>query len=112
MNFMDERGSSTAEFAVLLPAIAVLLSLLLCLGVLGMQQIQVQQAAGAMARELARGEDGASARARGVQLAGSSADYSVSSAGGYSTVTVAKSVALPLVGAVQVHGTASVANEK
>ncbi|GGL92657.1 TadE family type IV pilus minor pilin [Glutamicibacter protophormiae] len=112
MDVMDERGSSTAEFAVLLPAIALLLSLLLCLGVLGMHQIQVQQAAGAMARELARGEDPGAARARGIQLAGTSARFSVDNGGGYATVTVAKSVDLPVVGPVEVRGTASVANEQ
>lgn len=112
MDRMDDRGSSTAEFAVLLPAIALMLSLLLCLGVLGMRQIQVQQAAGAMARELARGEDTGVARARGIQLAGTSARYTVGNGGGYATVTVAKSVDLPVVGAVEVRGTARVANEK
>ena len=112
MDYMDERGSSTAEFAVLLPAIALILSLLLCLGVLGMQQIQVQQAAGAMARELARGEDPGAARARGIALAGTSARYSVGNSGGYSTVTVEKSVDLPVAGPVEVRGTARVANEK
>lgn len=112
MDLYDDKGSSTAEFAVLLPAITLLLSALLCFGVLGMQQIQVQQAAGAMARELARGEDAASARAQGVKLAGSNAQFQISSGSGYSTVKVAKSVQLPLIGPVQVHGEASVVEEE
>ncbi|MFJ2619584.1 TadE family type IV pilus minor pilin [Glutamicibacter sp. NPDC087344] len=112
MSFVDDRGSSTAEFAVLLPAIALMLTLLLCLGVLGMQQIQVQQAAGAMARELARGEDPGAAMTKGIQLAGSSAHYTVSNTGEFSTVTVRKSVDLPVIGAVDVQGTASVVNER
>ena len=112
MDLNDEKGSSTAEFAVLLPAVALLLSLLLCFGVLGMQQIQVQQAAGAAARELARGEDAGTARASGARLAGSEAAFRISSGGDYSTVSVAKTVRIPLVGPVMVHGKASVANEQ
>lgn len=112
MKLSDDSGSSTAEFAVLLPAVVLMLSLLLCLGVLGIQQIQVQQAAGAMARELARGEDGATARASGERLAGGKASYSMSTAGGFSKVTVRKAVQIPIVGNVQVHGEASVALER
>jgi len=111
MKLSDEKGSSTAEFAVLLPAVALMLSLLLCFGVLGIQQIQVQQAAGAMARELARGEDQRTARSSGVRLAGSKASFVISSGGGFSTVTVRKSVQLPIVGSIQIHGEASVAVE-
>ncbi|MCS3494374.1 MULTISPECIES: TadE family type IV pilus minor pilin [Actinomycetes] len=111
MSFSDESGSSTAEFAVLLPAVAMMLSLGLCLGVVGIQQIQVQQAAGAMARELARGEDDATARASGVRLAGSQARFSLSTANGYWQVHVSKSVSLPIVGSLQIHGQASVAVE-
>ncbi|MFB9666637.1 MULTISPECIES: TadE family type IV pilus minor pilin [Glutamicibacter] len=111
MRFSDESGSSTAEFAVLLPAVAIMLSLALCFGVVGIQQIQVQQAAGAMARELARGEDDATARASGVRLAGNQARFSLSTSNGYSQVHVSKTVRLPIVGSLQVHGQASVAVE-
>lgn len=112
MKFNDETGSSTAEFAVLLPAVVLMLSLLLCLGVLGIQQIQVQQAAGAMARELARGEEGSTARASGERLAGNKASFTVSNGGGFSKVTVRKAVQIPIVGNVQIHGEASVAMER
>lgn len=111
MKLNDERGSSTAEFAVLLPVVAVFLALLLCFGVLGIKQIQVQQAAGAMARELARGEEHAQVRSSGVRLAGNDANYSISTAGGYSNVRVSKSVNIPVLGPVQVHGEASVVLE-
>lgn len=111
MKLSDEKGSSTAEFAVLLPAIALMLSLLLCFGVLGIQQIQVQQAAGAMARELARGEDSATARASGLRLAGNEARFSMSQAGGYSRVIVQKTVQLPVLGGIRIQGQASVAVE-
>ncbi|KSU67352.1 TadE family type IV pilus minor pilin [Arthrobacter sp. NIO-1057] len=111
MKLSDEKGSSTAEFAVLLPAVALMLSLLLCFGALGIQQIQVQQAAGAMARELARGEDHATARASGVRLAGNKANFAIANGGGFSKVTVRKSVQLPIVGSIQIRGEASVAVE-
>ncbi len=111
MKFSDDKGSSTAEFAVLLPAVALMLSLLLCLGTLGIQQIQVQQAAGAMARELARGEDQATARSSGVRLAGDKASFSISQGGGFAKATVRKTVRIPIVGGLQIHGEASVAVE-
>jgi len=41
----DDRGSSIAELAVLLPGIALMLTLALGVGVVGMQQIRAQQTA-------------------------------------------------------------------
>ncbi|WP_404286469.1 TadE family type IV pilus minor pilin [Glutamicibacter arilaitensis] len=111
MNLNDERGSSTAEFAVLLPAVAVFLSLLLCFGILGMKQIQVQQAAAAMARELARGEESSVVHSSGIRLAGHDATYSISKGGGFSEVHVSKSMRIPLLGPIKVKGAASVALE-
>ena len=97
---------------MLLPAVALVRGGLLGVGVLGVQQIPVRQGAGAAARELARGEDAGTARASGALLAGSEAAFRISSGGDYSTVSVAKTVKIPLVGPVTVHGKASVANEQ
>lgn len=112
MSLRDERGSSTAEFAVLLPMVAMFLSLLVCFGVLGMHQIQVQQAASAMARELARGESDSVVRSSGVRLAGNNAQFSISGGAGLSTVQVRKSVQIPILGSVNVQGEAKVATER
>jgi hypothetical protein len=56
MSARRERGSITAEFAVVLPA--VLLVLVLCVGTasVAVQRIEVQGAAAAAARVLARGD--------------------------------------------------------
>jgi Flp pilus assembly protein TadG len=56
-----ERGSITAEFAVVLPA--VLLVLILCVGAasISVQRVEAQSAASAAARILARGDDAGAA---------------------------------------------------
>jgi len=111
MRLADERGSSTAELAVLLPSIAVMLSLVLALGSLGSQQIRVQQAASAVARELARGEQPSQARAAGTRLAGADAHFDIGVDGQLGTVQVAKSVQLPVLGPITVRGQAQAALE-
>lgn len=60
-NVFSERGSVTAEFAVVLPA--VLLCLALCVGAIQAvtQQSRLSQAAGTAARMLGRGDDPAAA---------------------------------------------------
>jgi Flp pilus assembly protein TadG len=66
MTFRTERGSITAEFAVVLPA--VLLVLVLCVGAasVSVQRVEAQSAASAAARILARGDgEGAAAGAVG-----------------------------------------------
>lgn len=63
-----ERGSVTAEFATVIPA--VLLVLACCLGAvqLATQQLRLQDAAAAAARGLARGEAAGGTAARVAQL--------------------------------------------
>jgi hypothetical protein len=54
----DDRGSVAAEFAVALPAVALVLAV--CLGGIGVgsQQVRLQDAAAGAARALARGDAG------------------------------------------------------
>jgi hypothetical protein len=78
------RGAVTAEFAVALPAVLLLLALLL---------------AGA-ARALARGESPAAAEAIVSRLAGASATAAIAADGEWVSVTVADRVAGPLVSTV------------
>lgn len=61
----DDRGSVAAEFAVALPAVALVLAV--CLGGIGVgaQQLRLQDAAAGAARSLARGDSGAAGTAIG-----------------------------------------------
>lgn len=70
MRGRGEGGSVTAEFAVTLPA--VLLVLVLCLGSASVstQRIAVHSAAAAAARAAARGEAGGSAEAAAARVGG------------------------------------------
>jgi hypothetical protein len=52
----SERGSVTAEFAVALPAVVLVLGLALGALAVGSQSVRLQDAAGLAARALARGE--------------------------------------------------------
>ena len=57
----DDRGSVAAEFAVALPAVALVLAV--CVGGIGVgaQQLRLQDAAAGAARSLARGDSAAAA---------------------------------------------------
>ena len=50
------QGSVTAEFAVILPVIVLVIAMLINLVVVGMHQSKLHQAASSAARQLARGE--------------------------------------------------------
>lgn len=77
-----ERGSVTAEFAVALPAVVVVLAC--CLGAvqLASQQVRLSDAAADAARTLARGDPVAVAAARVQRVAGE-ADMSTSRSGDF-----------------------------
>ncbi|WP_372697167.1 TadE family type IV pilus minor pilin [Arthrobacter sp. JSM 101049] len=94
----SQGGSSTAEFAVLLPAVAALMALVLGAGVCGMTQVRLEQAARATAREIARGEPTASAVQAGQRLAGEDARFRVGAAGTYRRVEVSIPITLPWFG--------------
>jgi Flp pilus assembly protein TadG len=58
-----ERGSITAEFAVVMPAVVIVLACALGTMQLVTEQLRLQDAAAVAARTLARGDPGAAARA-------------------------------------------------
>jgi Flp pilus assembly protein TadG len=94
------RGAVTAEFAVALPAVLLVLGLLLAGSAAGLTQLRLEEAARAGARALARGEDPAAVGGIVRRLAGESARASVASDAGWLTVTVSGPVhgaAAPLV---------------
>ena len=86
------RGAVTAEFAVALPAVLLLLALLLAGSAAGVTQLRLEEAARAGARALARGEDAAAVDAIVRRLAGASAASAVASDGGWLSVTVSGKV--------------------
>ena len=82
------RGAVTAEFAVALPAVLLLLALLLAGSAAGVTQLRLEEAARAGARALARGEDAAAVDVIVRRLAGASAASAVASDGEWVSVTV------------------------
>jgi len=82
----------TAEFAVALPAVLVVLGLLLAGSAAGLTQLRLEEAARAGARALARGEDTASVGGIVRRLAGDSARSTVAVDGVWLSVTVSGTV--------------------
>lgn len=92
----NARGAVTAEFAVALPAVLLLLALLLAGAAAGVTQLRLEEGARAGARALARGEDPAAVQGIVRTLAGTSATASVAADGEWLSVTVADRVGGPL----------------
>lgn len=92
----NARGAVTAEFAVALPAVLLLLALLLGGAAGGVTQLRLEEAAHAGARALARGEDPGAVESIVRTLAGTSATTSVAADGEWLSVTVADRVGGPL----------------
>jgi Flp pilus assembly protein TadG len=90
------RGAVTAEFAVAMPAVLMLLTMLLAGSAAGVTQLRLEEAARAGARALARGEDPAAIDGIVRKLAGGSASSVVESGGDWLSVTVSVRLAGPL----------------
>lgn len=82
------RGAVTAEFAVVLPAVLLLLALLLAGCAAGITQLRLEEAARAGARALARGESAGAVDGIVRRLAGASASAAVMADGEWLSVTV------------------------
>lgn len=83
-----DRGSVTAEYAVMLPAAALVLVAGLLAGAATLQQVRLEEAAVASARQLARGESDDEAQATARRMAGEATDLSSERSSGWVTVTV------------------------
>jgi Flp pilus assembly protein TadG len=109
------RGSVTAETAVVLPALTVILALVLWAVAAVTAQLACVDAARMAARALARGEQVAAVRAAAEQAAPSGAFITVGASGQQVVAEVSASVGvtLPAVGriGVPVHGRAVAARE-
>ncbi|MHA7208671.1 TadE family type IV pilus minor pilin [Arthrobacter sp. MDT1-65] len=93
----SQRGSVTAEVAVVLPALVVLLAVLIGTAHIGTVQLRLEEAARAGAREVMRGESSASVEQTVQRLAGPDAVTRVVSVSGWTTVEVRARVEGPLV---------------
>ncbi|WP_311379623.1 TadE family type IV pilus minor pilin [Arthrobacter sp. ISL-48] len=90
----------TAEFAVALPAVLLLLALLLAGAATGITQLRLEEAARAGARALARGEDPGAVEGIVRRLAGASATGAVAADGEWFDVTVTDRTGGPLGSAI------------
>lgn len=88
-----DRGGATAEIAVALPALVLVLATALAAVRLGIDQVRCVDASGTAARLLARGEAGEVARSRALAVAPEGARLVV--AFGPDTVRVTVTAALP-----------------
>ncbi|WP_157358944.1 TadE family type IV pilus minor pilin [Arthrobacter sp. Soil782] len=86
----------TAEVAVALPAVVVLLAVVLGAAALGLSQLRIEEAARAGAREIMRGESSDVVEGTVRRIAGEQADIAVQSNGSTSTVTVNTAVDVPV----------------
>jgi hypothetical protein len=96
----NSGGAVTAEFAVALPAVLLLLAMLLAGSAAGITQLRLEEAARAGARALARGEDPSAVDSIVRKLAGPSASSAVVPGGEWTSVTVSDRAAGPLGGMV------------
>ncbi|TDK25468.1 pilus assembly protein TadE [Arthrobacter crusticola] len=98
-----ERGSVTAELAVALPALVLLLGVILGAATVGVTQLRLEEAARAGAREIARGEAGESVEATVRRLAGPGAGLEVAGDGDWTSVTVTTRVQGPFLDLLKVR---------
>ncbi|GGJ13657.1 UNVERIFIED_ORG: Flp pilus assembly protein TadG [Paenarthrobacter nicotinovorans] len=87
-----EHGAVTAEFAVALPAVVLLLAFLLAGGAAGLTQLRLEEAVRAGARAAARDESIGSVEGAVRRLAGEGVTSSVTEDGGWLTVTASSPV--------------------
>lgn len=85
-----DTGMVTAELALLLPAVTMLLLVLLAAAAAGVTQLRVADAARAGARAAAIGESSSEIAATAHRLAGDAADVAVGEEDGFVVVTVSR----------------------
>lgn len=91
-----QQGAVTAEVAVALPSLVLLLALLLGAATAGLTQLRLEEAARAGARELVRGESVDQVEVTVRRLAGGQARVELTGDGKFSTVTVSSLLTVPL----------------
>jgi len=91
----DDRGSATAETAIVLPVVVVMVMVLLLTGVGLGSQVRLESAARGAARELARGEDSAAAVEVARRIGGEDLQISISGSGEWVRVEVRRTLEAP-----------------
>ena len=91
----DDRGSATAETAIVLPVVFVMVMVLLLTGVGLGSQVRLESAARGAARELARGEDSAAAVEVARRIGGEDLQISISGSGEWVRVEVRRTLEAP-----------------
>jgi len=91
----DDRGSATAETAIVLPVVVVMVMLLLVTGAGLGSQLRLESAARGAARELARGEETASAVDAAERIGGEGTSVAVSGTGPWVQVEVTRTLRAP-----------------
>ncbi|MBE1515245.1 TadE family type IV pilus minor pilin [Nesterenkonia halotolerans] len=89
-----DRGSISAEFALALPAVIMVLLFVISMALQGAAQVSLEEGARAAARELARGEPAATAETAARRVAGEGTAVGISREGRYVTVTLTQPVRL------------------
>ncbi|WP_120006754.1 TadE family type IV pilus minor pilin [Nesterenkonia muleiensis] len=87
-----ERGSVTAEFALAIPGVILVLLLVMSLAMQSAARVALEDGARAAARELARGEAAAVAEQTARDTAGAQVEVSISADGQYSQVVLTQPV--------------------
>ncbi|MET0590004.1 MAG: TadE family type IV pilus minor pilin [Naasia sp.] len=95
IRLVDERGSVSAELAVAMPAVLVVLALCLAVLQVASQQVRYADAAAVGARSLARGESAAVAAGRALAVAGPG-EFSHTERGEFVCTTVSGDAAVVL----------------
>ncbi|MHA7143619.1 TadE family type IV pilus minor pilin [Arthrobacter sp. TmT3-37] len=107
-----QRGSVTAEVAVVLPALVVLLALLLGTAHVGTVQLRLEEAARAGAREAMRGESSGTVQQTVQRLAGLTARVRVATDSGWTTVEVTAQIEGPVVDLMGIELTATASGKE
>lgn len=105
-SWASPRGSVTAEFALAVPAVIVLLGILLSAGSAAMCQVRVEEAARAAARVIARGEGPEAVAQEITRVAGTGTQHAVDSSAGVVTVRVTAAVPGPVAAAAGLRASA------
>jgi hypothetical protein len=91
-----DRGAVTAEYAALLPVAVLVIAGVVATGGVGLQQVRNQDAAGAAARIIARGDSPEQAAQAVTRMAGEGASLEHHDDGTWVSVTVARGAPGPL----------------
>lgn len=90
------QGSVTAEFAVILPVIVLVIAMLINVIVVGMHQSNLHQAAASAARQLARGESSQTIHTSVATMTSTHTQVSSSTSDQWATVNLTSPVPGPL----------------